>query len=264
MNDEIAALTDALTRDPGSLAFLELGEMLRRRGEFEAAVGVSLSGLEHHPDLLEAHDLYARILADVGDVDRAWEVWEGILAREPRHVGALKGLGFLSFGAGDLDSALDRLELALAADPTDPTVVQALMTARAAAEGGVPVGSPELADPVFAGLDGAEQGILLVDERGQVLGGGVADERGEDVSEKSAAFLAGAAREAERTARLLDMGYWRWVAAESSGGNVHLSAPAEGSLLMIVRDRSVPSGRLAMLAARAAEAARTWLWEQQL
>ncbi len=263
MADDIDVLTAELARDATSLVFLDLGETLRRRGRLEAAVRVALTGLEQHPDLLDAHDLYARVLADVGDFKRAREVWSGILARDRRHVGALKGLGFLFFWSGDLDSALDHLETALATDPTDQSVVQALMTVRAAAQE-EPAADADGPDPVFAGLDGAERGILLVDERGRILGGRLQSVVGADVSDRVAAYLAGAAQEADRTARLLDLGGWKSIVAEGEGGNVHVSAPTPESLLFIVRDRGVPAGRLSMLAQRAAQAARSWLEEQQL
>jgi tetratricopeptide (TPR) repeat protein len=263
MADDIEVMIADLARDPTSLVFLELGETLRRRGRLEAAVRVALTGAERHPDLLDAHDLYARVLADVGDFARARETWSSVLAREPRHIGALKGLGFLYYWAGDLDSALDHLEDALATDPTDPSVVQALMTVRAAAreEPASDTGEP---DPVFAGLDGAERGILLVDDRGRILGGRLQSVAGADVSDRAAAYLAGAAQEAERTARLLELGTWQSVVAEGEGGNLHVSAPTPASLLLIVRDRGVPAGRLSMLARRAAQAARRWLEGQQL
>lgn len=156
MADDIERMTAQLARDPMSPVFLELGEALRRRGRLEAAVRIALKGVEQHPDLLDAHDLYARVLADVGDFARAREMWSGVLEREPRHLGALKGLGFLCFWAGDLDTALEHLEDALATNPADQSVVQALMTVRAAAREEPETDDAEL-DPVFAGLDGGRQ-----------------------------------------------------------------------------------------------------------
>jgi len=271
MTEDIRALSAELARDPGSLVFVALGEALRVRGQLEAAAKVAVAGLEHHPNLADGHHLYARIMADAGDVERAADEWSIALALDPRHAGAHKGLGFASFQRGDLDSALEHLELALAADPTDQSVVQALRLVRQAAEQAAAPGAadptvPAVAErpPPFAGLEGADHGLLLVDPQGRVLAGGLHTPGGQDVAEEVAAYLAGVSQEAERSARLLELGEWRWIMAEGEQGHLHLSAPQAGALLLLARDRSVPSGRMAILAARAAEVARRWLEAQGL
>jgi len=63
MPDEIKTLSSQLAQDPDSLLFLRLGELLRHKGHLDAAHRVALTGLERHPHLPDAHDLYARILA---------------------------------------------------------------------------------------------------------------------------------------------------------------------------------------------------------
>lgn len=267
MADDIRALSAELAEDPASLVFLRLGEALRHQGQSPAAAKVALAGLEQHPNLADAHDLYARILADLGDLERAQDEWGFTLAIDPRHLGAHKGLGFLGFQRRDFDAALDHLELALAADPRDPSVVQALRMVRNAAATAPPAAgaAPRQTAPAstapstFAGLDGAETGILLVDLQGRVLAGGLRDTAERDVADEVAAYLAGVSQEAERTARLLELGAWRWIVTEGEQGSLHLSQPADDALLLLARDRSVPVGRLAILAARAAEAARRWL-----
>ncbi len=137
------------------------------------------------------------------------------------------------------------------------TVRNALDERDAAAEGA-------REDPVFAGLEGAERGLLLVDDRGRVLGGGLRRAGRGELSEEVAAYLAGAAHEAERTSRILGLGTWQWIVSEGSEGNVYVTQPTPSALLLIVRDRSVPAGRLALLAERAGDIARVWLAEQQL
>lgn len=268
MTDDVRALSAELARDPASLAFVALGEALRLRGQLDAAAKVALAGLEHHPNLADGHDLYARIVADAGDVERAADEWSIALALDPRHAGAHKGLGFANFQRGDLDAALDHLELALAADPADQRVVQALHTVRQAAQqaaasaAAVPASASRPA--VFAGLEGADHGLLLVDPQGRVLAGGLRAQGGQEVAEEVAAYLAGVSQEAERSARLLELGEWRWIMAEGEHGHLHLSALSASALLLLARDKSVPSGRLAILAARAAEVARRWLEAQTL
>src|SRR5947209_16393761 len=130
MVDEIKALSAQLAQDPHSFVFLRLGELLRQRGQLDAAHRVALTGLERHPHLADAHDLYARILADKHDYERAFDEWDMALRIAPAHVGALKGLAFLYFKVGDVQQAAAHLEAAQRAAPDDPGVAQALALAR--------------------------------------------------------------------------------------------------------------------------------------
>src|SRR5437763_13638407 len=109
MADEVKTLSSQLAQDPDSLVFLRLGELLRQKGQFDAAHRVALTGLERHPHLADAHDLYARILADKRDYERAFDEWDMTLRIAPSHVGALKGLAFLYFKVGDVGPALAHL-----------------------------------------------------------------------------------------------------------------------------------------------------------
>jgi tetratricopeptide (TPR) repeat protein len=264
MVDDLHALRAELARDPESLVFLRLGEMLRVAGEPDAAARVTLDGLHRHPHLADAHDLYARILADVGDLERAGDEWSTALSLAPRHGGAHKGLGFLAFRQRDFEAALEHLELALASDPSDPTVVQALHTVRQAFEDrmAAPPASASIgaARQAFGGLEGAEDGLLLVDPQGLVMAGRIAV-GGVDQGEIVAAYLAGASQEAARTARLIGLGDWTAILAEGPAGHVHIAPPTPAALLLVRRDRSVPPGRLQIVAERAADAARSWLEE---
>ena len=145
MADEFTRLWETVTRDPGDMAFLPLGEHLRRRGELESAARVAVNGLEKHPHLAAGHDLYARILTDMGDFEAAGEEWEQALEAEPQHTGAQKGLGFVRFREGNLYEALEYLENALATDPTDQTIVRALYAVRAAVDEATP--APQESEP---------------------------------------------------------------------------------------------------------------------
>jgi predicted regulator of Ras-like GTPase activity (Roadblock/LC7/MglB family)/Flp pilus assembly protein TadD len=261
VNDDLRALSQEFARDPDSLVFLQLGEALRIRGEVEAASRVAQAGLERYPELAEARDLYARILVDSDQPTQAKQVWEGILETQPRFLGAHKGLGFLCFAQGDLDAALDHLESAVAADPTDQGVIQSLRLVREAAE---EVYAQPAEPPVFEGLEGADHGLLLIDTQGRPVGGGLRTPSGDDVADEVAAYLTGVSQEADRTARLLELGAWEWVVVEGSEGNLHLTKPTEETCLLVIRDRSVPAGRLSLVAQKANAAARRWLEAQGL
>src|SRR5438046_7684972 len=125
MADEVKTLSSQLAQDPDSLVFVRLGEMLRQKGQFDAAHRVALTGLERHPHLADAHDLYARILADKRDYERAFDEWDMTLRIAPNHIGALKGLAFLYFKVGDVAQAVAHLEEAERVAPDDFTIQQA-------------------------------------------------------------------------------------------------------------------------------------------
>jgi len=271
MADEIKTLSADLAQDPDSLVFLRLGELLRRKGQVDLAHRVALTGLERHPHLADAHDLYARILADKREYERAFDEWDMALRIAPDHVGALKGLAFLYFKIGDVDQAAAHLEAAQRAAPADSSIAQALELARRGQGPAPATPEPAAGEPltaaaqpledarVFAGLEGAEEGLLLLDAAGRVLGGALKDPGGRDVTDAVAAYLAGVSQEAARTAKLLSLGSWTGLAAEGKLGHVHLTAPTGAALLLVVRDRAVPMGRLAIIGQRAAVAARRWL-----
>lgn len=283
MSDDVRALTAQLAADPASLVFLPLGEALRRRGQLEAAQKVALQGLGRYPHLPDAHDLFARILTDRGDFERAFDEWDMALRLDPLHAGAHKGVGFLFFKAGRTAEALEHLEQALAEAPDDPSLQHAVGRVRAAMGSAAPArpaagpadtpaaapavgpsSSPVSDDEaaraaIFAGLEGAENGLLLVDTQGLRLGGGLRSPDGADVADVVSAHLAGVSREASRTAKLLGLGQWEAVVLESPGGNAALLPVSSEALLLVVRDTSVPTGRLQVAAERAGRAARAWM-----
>ncbi|HEX6104510.1 MAG TPA: tetratricopeptide repeat protein [Gemmatimonadales bacterium] len=305
MTDEIRTLTQRLADEPSSLAFLELGETLRRRGQLDAACKVTRAGLTRYPGLADAHDLLGRILSDLGDLAGAFDAWADALRFDPMRTGALKGIAFLYFRAGDVAAALDHLQRAAEADPDDPAIPQAIARVRrdagraglpaveepagpdrhreapapateaAVAEADVaesdvvqaiPAAPPAPAeadraiphDSPFAGIAEDERGLLLADASGQRLGGEVG-RHGMESGDRVAAQLAGLSREAARATRLLGLGGWHSIAVETADAHLFLSAPTAETVLLAVREPSVPMARLGLLAERAGRAARHWL-----
>ncbi len=163
-------------------------------------------------------------------------------------------------------------------EPDDPSIDQAIAMMRkgvsppapqhsaapsppaAAAASAAPTAAAPLDEArVFAGLEGANEGLLLIDGAGRVLGGALRNRSGSDVTDAVAAYLAGVSQEAARTAKLLGLGAWNGLSAEGQHGNVHLAHPTPEALLLVVRERGMPLGRLAILAQRATNMARRWL-----
>ena len=275
MTDDIRALTARLADEPSSLAFLELGEALRRRGQLDAAFKVARGGLSRYPALADAHDLLGRILGDQGDLAGAFDAWADALRLDPMRSGALKGIGFLYFRAGDVSAALEHLRRAAEADPDDQSIAQALARVRAAAReipsepvdprsSAAPAASPsgdagDAAASLFPAAEQGDQGVMLVDGNGLRLSGSLRSPSNEDVGDRVAAELAGVSREASRTTRLLGLGAWEAIAVESPEGNLFLMAPTPQTVLLTMRDPSLPMARLGLIAERAARDARAWL-----
>src|SRR2546423_791425 len=103
--------------------------------ELRRALRLDPLAVAAHPVLRDAHDLYARILADKHDYERAFDEWDMALRIAPDHVGALKGLAFLYFKVGDVQQAAAHLEAAQRAAPDDPGLAQALAMARGGGSG---------------------------------------------------------------------------------------------------------------------------------
>jgi len=281
VTDDIRALTARLTDEPESLAFLELAEALRRRGQLDAASKVARAGLSRYPALADAHDLMARVLSDQGDLAGAFDAWSSALQLDPMRTSALKGIAFLYFRAGDEAAAMDHLQRALEVDPDDPTIPQAIArlgeALRREPQGPAappPVPASPVADAapaayrarapgVFDGLDDGELGLLLVDANGLRVSGRLQGRDGADAGDRVAAQLAGLSREAARAARLLGLGVWQSIAIESPDGHLVLAQPTPDTVLLAARDPSLPIGRVGFLAERAARAARAWLEAQE-
>src|SRR6266513_3980392 len=108
----------------------------------------------------------------------------------PHHTGALKGLALLYFKVGDVAQAEAHLEQARKVEPDDPSIDQAIAMMHKGVGPPSPTPSPA-PEPsataatstaavstgafdearVFAGLEGANEGLLLIDCAGRVLWG---------------------------------------------------------------------------------------------
>jgi tetratricopeptide (TPR) repeat protein len=302
VSDDIRTLTSRLAEEPTSLAFLELAEALRRRGQLEAANKVARGGLGRYPGLADAHDLMARILSDQGDLAGAFDAWADALRLDPMRTGALKGIAFLYFRAGDAVAAIDHLQRAAEADPDDESIAQALARvrreSRAMAHRTTPapapapdpepvmVGEPApvpvverapmmviepapvmvIEPPVkrpdpgspFAELDSGHS-LVLVDANGLRLAGSLPAPDGGETGDRVAAQLAGVSREATRATRLLGLGTWQTITVESPDAHFVLVRPTGDTVLLAAREPSLPMARIALVAERAARAAKIWL-----
>jgi len=274
MRDDIRRLSEILARDPASLVYAELAELLRRRGQPEAALQVALQGLTRNPMHADGHDALARIYADLGDLERARLAWSKALEIAPDHAGALKGIAFLLFRQGDARGAAAALDEVLTANPSDEPARRALETMQAAEQrvsaAARPPAAPDQPQPptselsgrrpgIFQGFDGATDDILLLDQRGLIVAGGVTGGGGADVSELAAAALAGVSGEAARAGDYIGLGAWRTIMAEAEEANLVVAPVGEQALVLVRRDRSTPIGLALRFAERARDVATAWL-----
>jgi len=170
------------------------------RGEWARATSAS----RRRPRPVRAHpDRQARLRARVRRMGMAVRI-------APHHTGALKGLAFLYFKVGDLGQAEAHLELGAQSRARRPEhrssdrddaerhgspgtgrrdhrIIYRRFTYRRL------IYRPSLARQrldearVFAGLEGANEGLLLIDGAGRVLGGALKDRDGTDVTDTVAA-----------------------------------------------------------------------------
>jgi predicted regulator of Ras-like GTPase activity (Roadblock/LC7/MglB family) len=273
MADDIRRWSDELARDPASLVFLQLAEALRKQGQLDLALKITLRGLERHPHNADAHDLLARVAADRGELQRAFDEWDMVLRLVPGHLGAMKGMGYVSYHMGRHEDAERYLRLAVEYGG-DAEAATALQHLRRSGELRVPVEpEPAAVDPqfdpddprmLFADLIGdQEQTALLLDADGLVLGGVYVDGSGDDVSQEVGAELSGVSEEARRASRHLDLGEWNSIVFESEVAVVAMLPVAGDNLVVLAASRATPLGLVRRLADRCVERARHWLEERR-
>lgn len=289
MADEISRWSEELARDPASLVFLQLGEALRRQGQLDLALKIALRGLERHAHHADAHDLLARVAADRGELQRAFDEWDMALRLAPGHVGAMKGMGFVAFQLGRLDDAERYLQqaadagagdsvrgaLAMVRRSSKPIPVPDESAAQRASNGtraqSVDESTPPAAEGalhpmyLFADLlsdDG--QAAMLLDEEGLVMAGAYPTATGDDVAQEVGAELSGVSDEARRATRHLEIGDWRSIVVETDDAVVAMM-PAAGppgageGLVLLAASRATPLGLLRRLLDRCGERACGWL-----
>ncbi|HEY5935717.1 MAG TPA: tetratricopeptide repeat protein, partial [Kofleriaceae bacterium] len=135
---EIEELIDLVRRDPGSPAFIDLGEAYLSLGRPRDAIQVGNLGLEASPDNLEGRVMLARAHASL----HQWKEAQGELLRVVK-VDRSNRQGFALLGEvllrrSDYERAVPVLQHAQNLDPTSPAILSMLRRARA----GQPLDAP--------------------------------------------------------------------------------------------------------------------------
>ena len=290
MSDDVRRWSEELARDPASLAFIPLGEALRRQGQYDVAFKVAMRGLEKHPHYADAHDLLARLWAERGEMDRAFDEWDMVLRLAPGHAGALKGMGFVRFQQGNFAEAERYLAEAQVADLDDMSIAAALAHVRKqgaspdatprTGRGLTPRSTPAIPAPAVTALPAAGEGAthaqlarslfadlmgeggqtaLLLDAEGFVLAGAYVTADGHDVGQDVGAQLSGVSDEAARAMRHLDLGAWTSIVFETEVATFAMAPGPQDGLLLVAADRQTPIGFVRRVLDHAGERARRWV-----
>ena len=110
-----------------SEALFRLGSSLERAGTSSEAETVFLKLLEERPNDAATQNYLGYMWADRGvQLDRAREMLEKAVAREPRNAAYLDSLGWAYFRLGRMEAAEKNLREAARREPTDPTIEEHL------------------------------------------------------------------------------------------------------------------------------------------
>ena len=101
---------------------MRMGTRSMDAGQFEQAIGIFSSLIQKAPDFAEAGNKRATIYFMIGDYSLSIEDVDRTLALEPRHFGALSGLGQIELLRGNGDAALNAFERALEVHPKLPGI----------------------------------------------------------------------------------------------------------------------------------------------
>jgi PAS domain S-box-containing protein/diguanylate cyclase (GGDEF)-like protein len=116
---EIRKYRAMLDENPASRVFAPLGELYRKQGMHDEAIGLCLKGLRHHPDYLSGRVVLGLAYFDKGMIREAAEELERVVAAKPDHLMAAKALGDVLLMSGNIKRARLFFERVLALAPDD-------------------------------------------------------------------------------------------------------------------------------------------------
>jgi tetratricopeptide (TPR) repeat protein len=115
----IRRFEERVARDPESLAFAQLADLLRKAGRAGEAVAVCRKGLVRYPHYTTARLILAKSLMAEGALDEALAEMAELLQASPNDVGAHRLAAELERQRGRVDAAAEHLEAVVRLDPHD-------------------------------------------------------------------------------------------------------------------------------------------------
>jgi len=110
--------------DPATDSLMELGLVAMQAGNLPGALELFDAVTARKPDFAEGWNKRATVLYMLGAYDKSAEDVERVLKLEPRHFGALSGLGLIDLERDRPDEALEAFERALELHPFLPGLKQ--------------------------------------------------------------------------------------------------------------------------------------------
>ena len=107
----------AFENDSGTYRMMVAGMQLMNSGQLAQAEGVFTQIIAAQPDFAEAWNKRATVRFMRGDDNGSHQDIVEVIDREPRHFGALSGLGMIHLRNGNLQGALQAFEAALRINP---------------------------------------------------------------------------------------------------------------------------------------------------
>lgn len=108
--------------DSATDSLMQLGLHAMQTGNLPGAFALFDAVTAQRPEFAEGWNKRATVLYMLGAHDKSAEDVARVLALEPRHFGALSGLGLIELARDRPDDALDAFERALAIHPTMPAI----------------------------------------------------------------------------------------------------------------------------------------------
>jgi tetratricopeptide (TPR) repeat protein len=99
---------------------MQQGVFAMNEQDYATALQTFTRMVDQAPDFAEGWNKRATVLYLMGEIDRSRADVEKVLELEPRHFGALSGLGLLYMAEGEAEKALEAFRRALAVNPTMP------------------------------------------------------------------------------------------------------------------------------------------------
>ena len=117
LTTEIWARWITASDDPGADRLMQTGMALMNQGMLDSAEQVFSRLVDDSPEFAEAWNKRATVRFLLGDDAGSRRDIARVIDLEPRHFGALSGLGMIHMRSGDLEAALQAFEAALRINP---------------------------------------------------------------------------------------------------------------------------------------------------